>query len=645
MTIRSAVMLATGTVVGGLLSPAVQAKVERLEVLESGPAFEGRTFGEIGGYERIDAVAHFAIDPASERGKRIVDLEHAPVDDDGLVRYSTEVFILRPADPDKSSGVLLYDVPNRGRVLSFILLERTDANTPPATAEEGGDGFLMSQGHTLVWSGWQTGLPEEGIELSLPTLEGVTGPSREEIVFDAPGKTGTLALSYPAADTDPAAASLSVRRYPTDPRSTAPALGFRYVSETEVEIQRPEGLDAGAIYEFIYPATDALPTGLGFTATSDLVSFLRGGEGHDADGALEGIEAAVALGISQSGRYLRDLVYQGFNADESGNRVFDAVLPYIAGSRKSFVNYRFGQQGRYSRQHEDHDYPGDQFPFAYVEVADPISGRTESVLSACTETDTCPKVLHTDSSTEFWQARAALVSTAPDGTALEMPDTVRLYFLAGLQHFAPFSAQSSVEETCRFGSNPVAAMPVLRGLVTAMANWARDDTPPPASSYPSVADGTLVPLAELALPDLPEDDVVPVYNELLLRDHETLPPTAGRAYPVLVPQVDEDGNPMGGVRVPRIAAPLGTHWGWNLRAEGFAEGAMCGLTGSSIPFATSTADGDGRPGVAERYPDESAYVDAVRRASEALVANGYMSSDDVDLEAMRGAEDFQAASQ
>lgn len=641
---RRTAMLAMGTVAAGLTSSAVQAKVERFEVLESGPAFEGREFGEVGAYERIDAVAHFAIDPASERGKRIVDLEHAPVGEDGLVRYSTEVFMLRPANPDKGSGMLLYDVPNRGRVLSFILLERTDTDTPPVTADDGGDGFLMGQGHTLVWSGWQTGLPDEGIELTLPTLEGVTGPSREEIVFDAPGTVGMLPLGYPAADTDPSMASLSVRRYPTDPRSTAPGLGFRYVSESEVEIRRPEGLDAGAIYEFIYPATDALPTGLGFTATSDLVSFLRGGEGHDAEGAPTGIDAAIALGISQSGRYLRDLVYQGFNADESGNRVFDAVMPYIAGSRKSFVNYRFGQQGRYSRQHEDHDYPGDQFPFAYVEVADPVSGRTDGVLSACDRTDTCPKVMHTDSSTEFWQGRAALVSTAPDGTALEMPDTVRLYFLAGLQHFAPFSAQSAMDGVCRFGSNPVAAMPVLRGLITAMASWALDDTPPPASRYPSVADGTLVPLAKLTLPDLPEDDVIPVYNELLLRDHESLPPVAGKPYPVLVPRVDEDGNPDGGIRLPRIAAPLGTHWGWNLRAEGFAEGAMCGLTGSSIPFAPSTADGDGRPGVAERYPDEGAYVTAVRRAAEALVADGYMSSDDIGLETTRAAEDYRAAS-
>ncbi len=639
------VMLAGGVVAALMISPESQAKVERFDVIESGPAFEGREFGEVGGYQRIDAVAHFAIDPDSKRGRMIVDLDHAPVGDDGLVRYSTEVVILRPADEGKGSGVLLHDVPNRGRAISFTLLERAEGSTPPVTADGGGDGFLMEKGYTIVWSGWQTGLPEEGLELSVPTLEGVTGPSREEIVFDEVGTTGTLKLTYPAASTNPDEASLSVRQYPSDPRSTAPGLGFRYVSENEVEIARPEGLDAGAIYEFIYPATDALPTGLGFTATSDLVSFLRGYEGHDIESPLTQVDAAVALGISQSGRYLRDFVYQGFNADEADAQVFDAVMPYIAGSRKTYVNYRFAQQGRYSRQHEDHDVQGDQFPFSYVEVEDPISGRSDSILSVCAATDTCPKVMHTDTSTEFWQARAALVSTAPDGTALEMPDSVRLYFLAGLQHFSPFSAQSSVGDLCRYPSNPIAPTPVLRHLVAAMADWARDGTAPPASRFPTVADGTLVPLNELALPDMPEDDLIPVYNELRLRDHSAIPPIGGQAYPVLVPQVDKDGNPMGGVRLPRVAAPLGSYWGWNIRNDGFAGGALCGLTGSAIAFSASSVDGDERVGVAERYADEEAYVAAVREAAQGLANDGYMLSDDVDMVVTRAVEDFRAVGQ
>ncbi|MFK7891215.1 MAG: alpha/beta hydrolase domain-containing protein, partial [Granulosicoccus sp.] len=484
-----------------------------------------------------------------------------------------------------------------------------------------------------------------GIELSVPTLGGVTGPSREEIVFDKAGTTGTLKLTYPAASTDPADASLSVRQFTDDSRSTAPGLGFRYVNESEIEIARPEGLDAGSIYEFIYPAKDALPTGLGFTATSDLVSFLRGTNGHDTDSPLTEVDATIALGISQSGRYLRDFVYQGFNADENDERVFDAVMPYIAGSRKTFVNYRFAQQGRYSRQHEDHDFPGDQFPFSYAEVNDPISGRTESVLSLCQQSDTCPKVMHTDTSTEFWQARAALVSTAPDGTALEMPDNVRLFFLAGLQHFAPFSAQSSVGDSCRFATNPVAAMPVLRALVTSLAEWARDDIEPPASRFPSVADGTLVTLSELALPDMPEDNLIPVYNELRLRDHSTVPPIGGSAYPVLVPQIDADGNPTGGLQLPRIAAPLGTHWGWNIRNDGYAGGALCGLTGSTIAFAPTSVEGDSRLGIAERYANEDAYVAAVIEAAESLVKDGYMPIDDLDLVANRAAEDYQGLAQ
>ncbi|QEM84187.1 hypothetical protein E4T21_17325 [Halomonas binhaiensis] len=653
---------------GTLASQMATAKVEEFEVIDTvSPAFEGATFGNVGQYERINAIAHFAIDPDSPRGRSIVDLDQAPIDDDGLVRYSTEVIMLRPVDASRGSGVLFYDVPNRGNTLGPILMNLADNSTPPVSAADTGDGFLLKQGYTVVWSGWQTGLPDDAINLMLPQLDGVTGQSREEFIFDTPGTRDTVPLSYPVANSDPDKATLSVRLHPTEPRSTAPGLSFRYLSDSEVEITRPQGLDAGAIYEFIYPAKGAQPTGLGFTATSDLISFLRGNPGHDTETPLQGIKAAMALGISQSGRYLRDFVYQGFNADESGARVFDGVIPHIAGSRKTFTNYRFAQPGRYSRQHEDHDFPGDQFPFSYAQVTDPISGRSDSILANCTATDTCPKIMHTDTSTEFWQARAALVSTAPDGTPLALPDSVRLYYLSGLRHFAPFSENIALEQSsseqnpdtplCRFSQNPVSASPIMRGLLTAMKNWVTKDLTPPPSRYPSVSDNTLVDLAELNLPELPSSDFIPAYNELRLRDHGSLPPTAGPTYPVLVPQLDADGNPQGGIATPRVAVPLGTYWGWNLRNEGYAGGDLCGLAGSFIPFsqgkfaqgtsaqntfAQGTTEGNSRTSLTKRYANQDDYARAVRDAASALTKDGYMLKEDIDLVTERALQDFQA---
>ena len=372
-----------------------------------------------------------------------------------------------------------------------------------------------------------------------------------------------------------------------------------------------------------------MPAGLAFIATSDLVSFLRGNPGHDLESPLSDIEHTIGMGISQSGRFLRDLIYQGFNADEQGARVFDGAMPHIAGSRKTFTNYRFAQPGRYSRQHEDHDYPGDQFPFTYAETTDPATGKTESILTACNASGTCPKIMHTDTSTEFWQGRASLLTTAPDGEPVDMPADVRLYFMAGAPHFTTWSSTSGDAAACVYPSNPLHAGPIMRALVVAMESWITDGTEPPASRFPSRADGTLVALEELKLPQIAGDTPQPPFNPLEAMDHATLPPTAGEAYPVLVPVVDADGIPEGGIKTAFVQAPLGTYLGWNLRKAGFGEGELCSLTGSFVPFPKETAADDSRAPLSERYPDANAYLAAVRAAADDLVAERLMLPDDL----------------
>ncbi len=613
-----------------MLAPAgADAKVTEFEVQSTTPAYEGRSLGDAGAYERLDAIAHFAIDPNSQRAAGIVDLDKAPVNADGLVEFSTEVVILRPVG-GTGSGILFYDVPNRGRNLVFSLLNLSGGGSGFST-EDPGDGFLMARGHTIVWSGWQTHLSDDLLNLTLPLAEGVTGQSREEFIFDNNETTSTGTLTYPAADLDPAQATLTVRPTPDAPRKTPEGLSFRYVDETSIEITRPEGIDGGAIYEFVYPAKDAVPAGLGFIATSDVVSFLRGNPGHDAQSPLEGIDHTIGIGISQSGRFLRDLVYQGFNTDESGARVFDGAMPHIAGSRKTFTNYHFAQPGRYSRQHEDHDFPGDQFPFTYAEETDPLTGQTDSILAKCNATDTCPVVMQTDTSTEFWQARASLVSTSPEGEPLEMPDGVRLYFLAGAPHFNNWGGQSGDAATCVYPTNPLSAAPTMRALEVAMEDWVRDGTAPPDSVYPGLDGLGLVEPEALDLPKIAGSVPEPKANVLRVMDHATTPPQAGEAYPVRVPVVDADGIPQGGIREPYVAAPTGTYWGWNLRDEGFAAGDLCGLTGSFVPFPATAAEDDSRQPIDARYQGSQDYEAAVRAAAEDLVGRGLMLEEDVGL--------------
>ncbi|MGI9302124.1 MAG: alpha/beta hydrolase domain-containing protein [Gammaproteobacteria bacterium] len=465
--------------------------------------------------------------------------------------------------------------------------------------------------------------------MNLPTLAGVTGTSREEFIFDEPAEVSRGQLTYPAADLDPSKATLSVRARESDARRALPGSSFKYVSATEIEITRPESMDAGAIYEFIYTATDPVPAGLAFVATSDLVSFLRGNSGHDAKSPLSDIGHTIGVGISQSGRFLRDLIYQGYNADEQGAQVFDGAMPHIAGSCKTFTNYSFAQPGRYSRQHEDHDFPGDQFPFTYAESTDPLTGKTDSILTACTASATCPKVIHTDTSTEFWQARASLLTTSPAGEALKMPANVRLYFLAGAPHFSGWSAQSKSQDPCQYPTNPMSPAPVMRALVMAMQDWIANREAPPASRYPSLADNTLVKLDQLQLPMIEGTTPKPVFNPLQVMDHSTQPPKRGASYPVFVPVVDAAGIEQGGVASAYAQAPLGTYLGWNLRKKGFSEGELCSLTGSFITFAKTASADDDRQSVAERYANADAYLLAVKRAAEDLVNSGLMLADDV----------------
>ncbi|WP_321335418.1 alpha/beta hydrolase domain-containing protein [Breoghania sp.] len=639
---KSKLIFATSLLAATMLSGTAMSRVIDFKIESTGPAIEGTSFGEVGAYERIDAIATIAVKPDDPANAGIVGLDKAPRDKHGDVVFTSEVSILRPSDENSRSPFLFYEVPNRGRNLSFMLLNASHSSAVPTKPEDAGDGFLLSQGDTIVWNGWQPFLGEKLLNVTLPVEKGVTGISREQKIFDKPGETGTLKLTYPAADLDPAKAKITVRVNDTDEATTPKDLSFKYVSENEVEITRPASMPAGAIYEFIYPAKDAVPAGLSMAGIRDVVSFLRGNPGHEAKNPLSGIEHTVGMGISQSGRLMRDIIYQGFNADEQGNKVFDGAMIHIAGSRKTYSNYAFAQQGRYSRQHEDHDYQGDQFPFTYVSMTDPVSGETDGILDTCEASETCPVIMQSDTSTEFWQARAYLLSTSPDGKALTMPDNVRLYFIEGTQHFSLLGAKPAAKDPAANLNNPLSVTPVLRALYEDMKDWVAEGVEPPASRYPSVANGTLVTPAKLNFPTISGKATTPKFNKLQVMDYSVQPPARGAAYPELVPALDVDGNELGGVELPRLAAPLGTYTGWNPRAEGFAAGELYTTQGSFFAFPATVAEGDNRTPLSDRYADKAAYQAAVKAAAEDLVDDRLMRAEDVDQVVDLAGKDYDA---
>ena len=624
-TIRIAVVIA--------LLPAGSALAQitefALEVVES-PALGGRAFGAAGQYEWLRGVVAGEVDPSDPRHGHIVNLDRAPRNAAGRVEYRATVEIYRPLDMRRWNRAIFHTVANRGR----------GGAAEPA---------MLERGFAFVRVGWQGDLTPSGsnIVAYLPLATNadgtpIVGPALEEFIFNDAEPRSRGRLSYRAASRDARGGMLSVRATQDAPRERPDDLRWRYVSDTQIDVTRPAGFDGGAIYEFIYQAQDPIVLGIGFAAMRDAVSFLRY-ETADADGNPNPLATAdghattaFSLGISQSGRMLRDFLYQGFNEDVAGRTVFDGIHPNIAGSRKTFTNYPFGQPGRWQKQHEDHVYPGDQFPFTYATLTDPLTGRTDGLQERCRASGTCPKIVHSDGEAELWQARASLVVTNSVGEHIELPDNVRVYLLAGTQHGGGpgVHTQPPGRGLCQNLTNPLALADTRTALSLALYEWVANGVEPPPSHFPTVAGGGLVAAGALGFPDIPGVTYSGSYNPLHVADHRSLPPMRGDAYTVLVGRVDADGNMVDGVRHPNLAAPVGTHTGWNLRRAGFAEGAQCAGAGAFLPFAPTEAarqaSGDPRPSLEARYGSHDAYVRAVSDAADALVRDRLLLPADAD---------------
>jgi hypothetical protein len=465
------------------------AKVVKFEIVRIEPAFEGRVFGTVGTYDRIIARATVALSPTDPHNTIIVDLDRAPRNAQGLVEAMADVEILRPTNAANGNRRLLYDVVNRGNQRALTYLNDAPAGNDFSKAAAAGNGFLMNRGYTVVISGWQGDLGPRAAwkTISVPVVPNVTGFSREEFIFDHTRNPAVATLTYPAADLDPSKVRLTVRQRETDPRVTPADLGFTFEGPDKISIKRPAGFDAGAIYELVYTAKDPKVMGMGFAATRDIVSFLRR-DAADATGTANPvagrIDYAVSMGVSQSGRFLHDFLYLGFNEDEAGRSVFDGLIPHVAAGKRMFTNYRFAQPGRNMQEHGETLYPGTGFPFSYPVTTDPVTGRTDGWLARCLAAKNCPKIIQTDTDLEFYQSFGSLVATDTKGEPLAMPDNVRLYYLASLQHASTATTKSGMNPLCTYPTNPLYAGPVLRALVVALEGWTADGTAPPASRYP-----------------------------------------------------------------------------------------------------------------------------------------------------------------
>lgn len=652
-------------IVAALAAPTTRAEVARFEITDRQPFAGGRPFGDAGPYERIVGRVHYAIDPQHRVNGQIVDLASAPRDQQGRVTFSSDLFILAPSDLSKGNGAVFYDVNNRGNKLAIRFFNDGPGGNDPA---DPGNGFLMRRGYTIVWSGWDGELlaGDDRVRLHAPVAgdkgKPLTGLVRYEISTDEDSQRESVNRANHGAYRPTArgieSATLTWRLRAADPRVPIPRDQFHLTVRADdsnvasqlplVELELPAGFRKGYLYELIYEAQDPLVHGVCFASVRDLIAALKHGEGegNPLTAGDARLDFAYGFGVSQSGRFLREYLYQGFNEDERGRIVFDGLMPHVAGGGLGSFNHRFAQPTAFSTQHNLADWPTDRFPFAYETQTDPLSHRTDGIMQRLAGTKAEPKVMHTQSSAEYWSRAGSLVHTDPLGKHdASPPDNVRIYAFGGTQHGpSNFPPEAGKGQSL---ANPGDYRPLLRALLTALDAWCRADVAPPPSRHPRIDDGTLVPWqqASTGFPAIPGIRYPEVINQPRLLDFgprwltagiiDHQPPPPSGAYRVLAARSDADGNPLGCLSPPEVAVPLATFTGWNLRHRDFgAENELVGLNGSYIPLPTSAtqrkAGGDPRLSLIERFGDPDGYLKLLEKRCRQMVAERTLLAEDVD---------------
>jgi hypothetical protein len=617
----------------------------------------GKPFGEVGPYERITGRVYFALPVANLHNRGIVDLDRAVNLKNGEVEFSSEFCIVRPKEMKRGNGALLLEVPNRGHSRIFSQIDGGNWDL----RESAGDAWLLLHGYTVAALGWQwDAVGKDVLHLYAPIAkdhgETITGVLRGDFMLakareDVPlghfivGHIG--GSEYPVADPKDVRNVLTVRDTPLAPRIVIPRSQWQFAHRVNGKLEASDrhlyldgGFQAGKIYEYIYVVANPVVAGLGFAAVRDFASYVK----HDP-AAVAPATRVYGEGISQTGRFLRDFLYQDFNADEDGNQALDGVLAHVAGAGRGSFNYRFAQPSRDAQPASSIFFPTDIFPFTDEPEVDPVDGARGGLLDRAAASKTVPKIFLSDTSYEYWGRAASLIHTSADGNHdVRVSDNVRIYTFAGLQHLpGPFPPAQGIGDLK--GQNPQSPLPnkyFLRAMIANLDQWVRSRTSPPPSRYPKIAAGTLVPLAQYAFPaipgvKLPHDvhqawhlDFGPNWQAGIL---QLQPPLVGLAFPALVPQVDSDGNERDSIRPPEVSVPLATYTGWNLRADAIgASNQRVSFEGSYLPFPRTAEERrkteDPRPSIAERYHGRQDYLHQYRRAVDHLIRKRYLLKED-----------------
>ncbi len=637
-----------------------EARVTRVAIDQRERVRNGTSFGLAGPYEKLTGQVHFALDPAAAASAAIVDLALAPRNARGEVEFSADFVMLKPVDALRGNGRIFYEVGNRGGKAMLRVFQKSTA------ADEFGDGALMKQGYTLLWMGWQWDVPQGRMRMQMPIATdhgaAITGLIRGNFVPNSKSTQGPLAdrghLAYPVNNREETTeAFMTVRDRPLDTPQRLPRGKWKFVDDGTVTLEG--GFELGRIYDVVYRVRDPRVLGCGLAGTRDFISFLKHATRDDGNPLAGAIRYAYGWGVSQSGRFLRHFLFEGFNQDEQRLRVFDGVIDEVGGAGRGSFNHRFGQASRDAEQFFNIHYPVDMFPFTDGPETDPETGQTDSLLARAETAGVAPKMFHILSNSEYFNRAGSLIHTDSAGIRdIDPPANVRIYAIAAGPHFIG-AFPPATSDGLAAPLNYLDRSPVVRALLAAMDAWVVDGVAPPASQYPRISDGTLKSPAAAGWPGVPgvklpppvlityRLDFGPQWSKGIVTYE---PPHIGKPFAALVPAVDSDGNARAGIRMPTVEAPIATYTGWNFRTPqiGSAD-QLNGEAGSVYPFAATRATrkpGDSRQSIEERYTSREQYLGKVMEAARAMVAGRlWLAADLPDLIDQAGAQYDWAARQ
>ncbi|HET7188870.1 MAG TPA: alpha/beta hydrolase domain-containing protein [Gemmatimonadaceae bacterium] len=638
------------------LARVVRVTIDKRELIAGGVAF-----GAAGAYERVTGRVYFAFDPANRQDRLIVDLDRAPRNAAGEVEAWSEFVMLVPRDAAKRNGVTLLDVVNRGGMTVGVFQLNAQRSAAPTDSAYYGDAFLLRRGYTVVMLGWQWDILPGAAGLHFaPPVAGdaahpITGLVRSDITIDASTRTIPLghrvgtsqALGYPVSDPLDSANTLTVRDDPLGARRVVPRGQWQFARE-ELGVAVPDarsvymaaGFQPGKIYEVIYRAKDPVVVGTGLAAVRDMISWLK----YDT-ASIAPTRYGIAYGVSQTGRFLRHFLYQGFNTDERGRMAFDGIFAHTAGAGRGSFNHRFAQPSRDAQPYSTFFYPTDLFPFTSTDEVDPVTRARGGLRTAWRQGTKLPKVFYVDGGYEYWGRAASLTHTSVDGrTDIGFLPSERRYVISSAQHSSPaafpLGAAQKMDSVRAWRGDPLDQRLALRALLVALTGWVRDGSAPPPSLYPTVLGGTLVRADHRRNPIIPgiAFPSAPYTPHRLSLGEEWAsgivtrePPEVGAPFVTLVPRSDLYGNEMGGIQSVELRVPLATYLPWQLRTIPPTD-RLVSFQGTFVPLQRVEADrrsiGDSRPSLERVYPSKGAFLTAVDGATRALVKQRFLLPED-----------------